>query len=658
MGEGEGHGIAGFHAAGSLGANRFHPISPFVNNVDGEMEEDGDEEGGGDGGEHQHGEVEEHEAEEDEQVEVQVAKDPHRPTPEEVRKHNILHLPYRSWCRHCVAGRGQAPPHRRARSDRQMAEVGVDYFFMGHKGTAVCMPCIAVKDYDSKAVYSHVVVKKGAHKTMVKRVVNDLYNMGHKRLVLKSDQEPSIKDLAKAVKQDFGGDIILEDSPVGESQSNGSIEAGIKSIEGMIRTIKSFTEEHYNKKIYKEHTIMPWIVEHAGYLLTYYGIGRDGKTPNQLLKGKHTHRPMYELGEKVRFHPLGLIKGRGKLDTKMLEGIWLGLSRKSGEYIIGTPEGIRKARTVFRVPEAERWDAMLLDTFKGLPWNLKPEDDEESGEMPEVIVIDEELAQEGVGVEEKGMAVVPRRARLDRSEVKKFIEKYGATAGCPGCDAIRMNLIAKAHTEHCRKRIEKYAEENEKLRERISAAADRQNTFIAGRIEEQDKEDKRRKQARQDYEEKESRKRKEREEEDGPGAPTSQARSSSTPIVIEPIPMAQDDPYTATASSSSTSPSPNAQLPQSDPGGNKRKAQDEVADIDPRVGDGDETMELIRTLDCFGVDTEALSDKVNELKQVSNNMRDLLNIDVSEIYSPPPSCSSCGKVRSYPRFQLGHHHTG
>ena len=38
-------------------------------------------------------------------------QDPVKPSPEEVEEHNKLHLPYRSWCRHCVRGRGRSMPH-------------------------------------------------------------------------------------------------------------------------------------------------------------------------------------------------------------------------------------------------------------------------------------------------------------------------------------------------------------------------------------------------------------------------------------------------------------------------------------------------------------------------------------------------------------------
>ena len=40
-----------------------------------------------------------------------AAKDPGEPTPQERREHNLNHLPFRSWCRHCVEGRAKADRH-------------------------------------------------------------------------------------------------------------------------------------------------------------------------------------------------------------------------------------------------------------------------------------------------------------------------------------------------------------------------------------------------------------------------------------------------------------------------------------------------------------------------------------------------------------------
>ena len=49
----------------------------------------------------------------------------------------------------------------------------------------------------------------------------DLDFMGYRRVILKSDQEPSIVALCDAVKYGWHGEIVLEASPNGESTGSG-----------------------------------------------------------------------------------------------------------------------------------------------------------------------------------------------------------------------------------------------------------------------------------------------------------------------------------------------------------------------------------------------------------------------------------------------------
>ena len=65
---------------------------------------------------------------------VKVLRDPEQPSREELDQHNICHLPYRAWCRHCVAGRGKAAQHRQIQDhDKALVTIATDYCFMGKK---------------------------------------------------------------------------------------------------------------------------------------------------------------------------------------------------------------------------------------------------------------------------------------------------------------------------------------------------------------------------------------------------------------------------------------------------------------------------------------------------------------------------------------------
>ena len=61
-----------------------------------------------------------------------VVKDPGMPTAKEIAEHEITHLPHRSWCAACVAGRSRDRPHKRLNNrDCQVPTIVFDYGFMG-----------------------------------------------------------------------------------------------------------------------------------------------------------------------------------------------------------------------------------------------------------------------------------------------------------------------------------------------------------------------------------------------------------------------------------------------------------------------------------------------------------------------------------------------
>ena len=87
-------------------------------------------------------------------------------------------------------------------------------------------------------------------------------------MMLKSDQEPALKELLRAVKRErveqieFDG-VMEEESPVGESASNGLVERAIQDVQAQMRTLKLAVEHRYQNRIEDSHPILPWLVKHA-----------------------------------------------------------------------------------------------------------------------------------------------------------------------------------------------------------------------------------------------------------------------------------------------------------------------------------------------------------------------------------------------------------
>ena len=57
------------------------------------------------------------------------------PSPEEVEEHYRTHVPFRSWCPHCVKGQGQNAPHKKGEWEALgKALVSIDYMYMYREG--------------------------------------------------------------------------------------------------------------------------------------------------------------------------------------------------------------------------------------------------------------------------------------------------------------------------------------------------------------------------------------------------------------------------------------------------------------------------------------------------------------------------------------------
>ena len=71
----------------------------------------------------------------EEQRAVRPLRSPCEPTREEIDSHNLTHAQFKSWCPHCVRGRGKNSPHYPVVRDAEAIPiVSFDYCFLGSEG--------------------------------------------------------------------------------------------------------------------------------------------------------------------------------------------------------------------------------------------------------------------------------------------------------------------------------------------------------------------------------------------------------------------------------------------------------------------------------------------------------------------------------------------
>ena len=235
---------------------------------------------------------EEEGSEEEKGEEVIIAKRWKRgktqPSAEEIRRHMISHIPFRSWCEHCVKGRAKDAPHYRVTASDIDTEPVLtwDYMWMkkakdnsrdtagGDTGEDIeqldTKPILVSKDRASKWVSAHVVRRKGDDPFTIKRISQDVGNAGYARLTLKNDQENSLQGVLEKVKMERGEDILVEASPAYDKQSKGEVEQVVQEVQGQVRTMRLSLENRIGATIEKVGDFWPWMVRHAAILLNIY----------------------------------------------------------------------------------------------------------------------------------------------------------------------------------------------------------------------------------------------------------------------------------------------------------------------------------------------------------------------------------------------------
>ena len=405
---------------------------------------------------------------------------PYTPSRQERVEHDLTHCPYRSWCEHCVHGKGVSHGHFQRQPDEESSIplIGVDYAFViktdaDQKQLSEVTTMVA-KDRRSKCVFPVPVPQKGVdpEEYSTRQLLRVLDYLGYSEVILKCDQESALGKVIGNVKMHRGPGTQtgVENSPVGDSKSNGLVERANRTVEGQIRTMVSCLEHKLGKPIDASCSVFPWLIAYSGVLLNRFTVGKDGKTPHERLRGRKSRKQLLEFGESVHFMALNALD-KPNADMRYQDGIYLGIRLGSDEYLVGTAGGVFKARSIRRKPMEHRWDHAQVTSIMGTPW--KPyaftEDDKLRIDIPGV-----QDPQREVERREPEENQAPKRFRIER----KDLEKLGYTPGCPGCYNARHSRNHRSHTQHCRERIKKAMSEDPMLSKRVEDATLRENRWI------------------------------------------------------------------------------------------------------------------------------------------------------------------------------------
>ena len=190
---------------------------------------------------------------EEEHERQRVVRRPDSPTKLEIAEHNVSHIPFRPWCRHCVNGKGkrrQSLNLKGAFAEGHVARVRMDYSPLDDKsGTAsdgddgeigeaddgIRRTVLVMQESECDSVWSYEVDHKGSTEAwVIDQICEDLETVGlrNERVIVKTDQETSANDIAREVaknrSEEYG--TGLDNSAVGASDTNATVERAVRHI--------------------------------------------------------------------------------------------------------------------------------------------------------------------------------------------------------------------------------------------------------------------------------------------------------------------------------------------------------------------------------------------------------------------------------------------
>ena len=192
-----------------------------------------------------------------------------------------------------------------AESDEHaLPTVAIDYAYLGDpaaEGDEKASPILLLKSGRDRWTSSEVYPAKGTQNAWcAKRLAVELAMLPWPRFILKSGQEPAILSLkAEALKilsVIANKEVVLDESPVGDSQSNGLAESAVREIKGVVRSLRWALEELHGVKVENSSPVLPWLVRHAGSMISRTRRGADGRTAFELRKGKSYRRRLPPFG--------------------------------------------------------------------------------------------------------------------------------------------------------------------------------------------------------------------------------------------------------------------------------------------------------------------------------------------------------------------------
>ena len=215
---------------------------------------------------------------------AEMMRSPSLPSGAEVEEHEKTHLPFRSWCRDCVGGKGKQAEHRRLTQAEVGQELHMNFAFMGVEESEELIPfwwqkkgrrgCSCQRGCTQNLQQSLQRRERFASGNWVRAHCNDC----------KSDDELAMSALVTQIgklRAANGGQRFSVEMSSAFSSASNVVERGVQTVQGKVRVLRRAAEEKWRVKLETagaQHMAMVGGVRVRGE------VGQDGKTLYELCK--------------------------------------------------------------------------------------------------------------------------------------------------------------------------------------------------------------------------------------------------------------------------------------------------------------------------------------------------------------------------------------
>ena len=293
------------------------------------------------------------------------------PSPEEVRLHQLTHLPYKEWCSACVSNRARSDRHERVLSDeRQCSTFAFDFCYTARSSTPTQkLVCLVGVDSHTGAQQAWPIPQKGGTlnlKYLCAEICRLLNYLGHSEVTVKSDGEPTclaLQKLVKAYRAKLGLKTHLEQPEARDHQANAA-EHAVDNIRQLTNTLLSVYEAETDSKVSSLSPVHSWAWRHASFLQQRFSRSQ-GVSPFELALGRPYLSKLVCFGETV----FGRVRSKVKGQPRWCKGVWLGkLSSSDGHILFCAPGVFLSCRSIRRLPQRYSASVALFRMLRDNPY--------------------------------------------------------------------------------------------------------------------------------------------------------------------------------------------------------------------------------------------------------------------------------------------------